>query len=141
MVHDRRVSDAELTLGVSGKLVDGNLVMYDSETDTLWQQSTGQGLDGRLGGPRVLAQRLAEYCQLTVTTVSSARVGARAAGPRCHGVSAPAIHLDTHPFEKVHPALQRARGDYTDAEPGPPGGRDMRSPFASLPAEPERRWA
>ncbi len=47
-MHDRRVGGRELTLGVSGKLVDGNLVMYDRETDSLFLQATGKGLEGEL---------------------------------------------------------------------------------------------
>ena len=39
-----------MTLGVSGKLVDGNLIMYDRETDSLWQQSSGASLEGDLEG-------------------------------------------------------------------------------------------
>ena len=53
MVHDRRIGERELTLGVSGKLIDGNLVMYDRETDTLWQQSSGEGLEGTLEGEQM----------------------------------------------------------------------------------------
>lgn len=53
MVHDRRIGDREVTLGVSGKLVDGNLVMYDRETDSLWLQRTGESLEGELGGERL----------------------------------------------------------------------------------------
>ncbi len=50
MVHDRRVGEQELTLGVSGKLVDGNLVMYDRETDSNWLQRSGDALEGELEG-------------------------------------------------------------------------------------------
>ena len=46
MVHDRRVGDEELTLGVSGKLVDGNLVMYDTASESLWQQDSGETIEG-----------------------------------------------------------------------------------------------
>ncbi len=53
MVHDRRIGERELTLGVSGKLIDGNLVMYDRETDSLWLQGTGEGLEGSLKGERL----------------------------------------------------------------------------------------
>ena len=49
MVHDRRVGGRELTLGVSGKLIDGNLVMYDVETDSLWQQVSGERVTGEGG--------------------------------------------------------------------------------------------
>ena len=37
-------------LGVSGKLVNSNLVMYDRETDTEYPQILGAGIDGPLAG-------------------------------------------------------------------------------------------
>ena len=48
MVHDRRVGGQELTLGVSGQLIDGNLVMYDRETNSLWHQASGSAVEGEL---------------------------------------------------------------------------------------------
>ena len=33
---------------VSGKVRNGNLVMYDKQTGTLWLQEMGQGLEGEL---------------------------------------------------------------------------------------------
>ncbi len=39
-----------MTLGVSGKHVDGNLVMYEPETDSLFLQASGQALEGELTG-------------------------------------------------------------------------------------------
>ena len=53
MVHDRRVDGKELTLGVSGKLVDGNLVMYDTQSDSLWLQSSGESLEGARRGQKL----------------------------------------------------------------------------------------
>ena len=53
MVHDRRVGEKELTLGVSGKLIDGNLVMYDTETDSLWHQASGEAKDGDFSGEQL----------------------------------------------------------------------------------------
>ena len=50
MVHDRRLEDQTVTLRVSGKVRDGNLVMYDEKTGTLWLQKTGAGLEGPLAG-------------------------------------------------------------------------------------------
>ncbi len=50
MVHDRRVEDKTLTLKVSGKVRDGNLVMYDDQTASLWLQETGEALEGQLSG-------------------------------------------------------------------------------------------
>ncbi|WP_058366440.1 DUF3179 domain-containing protein [Haloparvum sedimenti] len=65
VVYDRRAEtvDAEgadlddegglpetLTFGVSGKLADDDLVMYDGETGTEWKQSLGRALSGLLAG-------------------------------------------------------------------------------------------
>ena len=33
-------------MAVSGKVRDGNLIMYDRETGTLWQQLSGEALEG-----------------------------------------------------------------------------------------------
>ena len=57
-MHDRRLEDREVTLGVSGKLIDGNLVMYDRDTDSLFLQASGEGLEGSLEGEKL--QELAE---------------------------------------------------------------------------------
>jgi len=38
----------ELTFGVSGSLLESNMIMFDRETESLWQQSTGQTLAGEL---------------------------------------------------------------------------------------------
>ena len=50
MVHDRRVDEQTFTLRVSGMVRDGNLVMYDEQTGTLWLQETGAALQGPLSG-------------------------------------------------------------------------------------------
>lgn len=50
MVHDRRLADGEATLRVSGKVKNGNLIMYDVKTGTLWLQETGEALAGPLTG-------------------------------------------------------------------------------------------
>ena len=53
MVHDRRVGDKTLTMAVSGKVKNGNLVMYDKQTGTLWLQETGDALEGELRRSRL----------------------------------------------------------------------------------------
>ena len=50
MVHDRRVEGETLTLRVSGKVVGGNLVMYDDKSRSLWLQKSGAALQGPLKG-------------------------------------------------------------------------------------------
>ncbi len=44
---------ADTTFGVSGKLVNSNLVMYDRKTQTLWQQLGGEAIVGELVGQKL----------------------------------------------------------------------------------------
>ncbi|TYL40466.1 hypothetical protein CV102_02510 [Natronococcus pandeyae] len=50
VVYERTVDDRTLEFGVSGKLADDDLVMYDRETGSEWKQSTGECIDGPLEG-------------------------------------------------------------------------------------------
>jgi len=54
VVYDRRIEgkDGErvLEFGVSGKLADDDLVMYDRETESEWKQSLGVAITGALEG-------------------------------------------------------------------------------------------
>lgn len=47
---DRRVSGRVLTFGVTGKLRGSNLIMYDRETESWWQQAVGEGIVGEYTG-------------------------------------------------------------------------------------------
>lgn len=47
VVYDRRVNGEILTFGVSGFLLESNMIMFDRENEALWQQSTGKVLAGR----------------------------------------------------------------------------------------------
>jgi len=55
VVYDRRVAGRTLTFGVSGKLADDDLVMYDRETESEWKQSLGEAIAGELAGERLTA--------------------------------------------------------------------------------------
>ncbi|NCO31756.1 DUF3179 domain-containing protein, partial [bacterium] len=46
IAFNRTIDNKTLTLGVSGHLLEGNMIMYDKETESLWQQSTGKALAG-----------------------------------------------------------------------------------------------
>jgi hypothetical protein len=50
VVYDRRVDGEVLEFGVSGKLADDDLVMYDRETGSEWKQSLGTAIAGPLEG-------------------------------------------------------------------------------------------
>ena len=44
------VQKQKLTFGVSGKLWNRSLVMYDKETDSLWSHILGEAMEGKLKG-------------------------------------------------------------------------------------------
>lgn len=46
IVFDRRVNGELRTFGVSGKLRNSDMVMYDRETESWWQQAIGEGIVG-----------------------------------------------------------------------------------------------
>ncbi|MHA6344619.1 DUF3179 domain-containing protein [Roseivivax sp. CAU 1761] len=50
MTFDRRVAGRVLSFGVTGKLRASDMVMYDRETESWWQQALGQGIVGRMTG-------------------------------------------------------------------------------------------
>jgi len=50
VVYGRTVDGRELTFGVSGKLADDDLVMYDRETGSEWKQSLGECIAGEFEG-------------------------------------------------------------------------------------------
>jgi hypothetical protein len=50
MVFDRRVGDQTISFGVSGKLRRSDMVMYDLETESFWQQAVGEGIVGHFAG-------------------------------------------------------------------------------------------
>lgn len=50
VVFYRIIDGRVLTFGVSGMLRNSDLVMYDRETESLWQQYLGEGLVGRYSG-------------------------------------------------------------------------------------------
>ncbi|MEM6825340.1 MAG: DUF3179 domain-containing protein [Pseudomonadota bacterium] len=55
LTFDRRVDDRVLTFGVSGKLRNSDMVMYDQETQSWWQQALGEGIVGEMTGTKLVA--------------------------------------------------------------------------------------
>jgi hypothetical protein len=47
---DRRVTGEVLSFGVSGKLRHSDMIMYDRETQSWWQQALGEGIVGEMTG-------------------------------------------------------------------------------------------
>lgn len=50
VTFDRRVNGAALDFGVSGLLRNSDLIMFDRQSETWWQQLTGEGLAGEYAG-------------------------------------------------------------------------------------------
>jgi len=46
LAYTRNIEGEELRFGVSGKLWNNNTVMYDTVTDSLWSQLTGEAIEG-----------------------------------------------------------------------------------------------
>lgn len=53
IVFDGRVGGEDLTFGVSGKLRHSDMVMYDRESESWWQQFTGEAIVGERLGQRL----------------------------------------------------------------------------------------
>lgn len=50
MVFDARIDGRALTFGVSGLLRRSDMIMYDHQTESWWQQALGEGIAGTLAG-------------------------------------------------------------------------------------------
>jgi Protein of unknown function (DUF3179) len=65
VVFDRRVGGQTLDFGTTGNLRNSDLVMYDRQTESWWQQFGGAGLVGRYAGARleVIPSRIVAWSQ------------------------------------------------------------------------------
>jgi len=50
LAFDRRFDEWVFDFGTTGRLRHSDLIMYDRQTETWWQQATGEGLIGRYAG-------------------------------------------------------------------------------------------
>jgi len=53
IAFERTVGARELTFGTTGRLRFSNLIMYDHQTESWWQQATGEAIAGELTGTRL----------------------------------------------------------------------------------------
>lgn len=65
LVWDRRLGDRVLDFGTTGKLRHSDLVMYDRQTESWWQQATGEAIVGTLAGQslREIPSRLESFAK------------------------------------------------------------------------------
>ena len=63
IVFDRRAGGTVLDFGTTGKLRNSDLVMYDRQTDSWWQQFTGTGIVGEMTGTalRMIPSRVESF--------------------------------------------------------------------------------
>ena len=53
ITFDRRIAQGTLSFGVSGKLRNSDMIMYDRETESWWQQAIGEAVVGDLNGTQL----------------------------------------------------------------------------------------
>ena len=53
VVFDRRIGDTTYDFGVSGMVRNSDMVMFDRQTESLWQQITGEAIAGALTGQQL----------------------------------------------------------------------------------------
>lgn len=53
LTFDRRLDGRVLDFGTTGRLRHSDLVMYDRQTESWWQQATGQGIVGHFAGEQL----------------------------------------------------------------------------------------
>ncbi|PDV99371.1 DUF3179 domain-containing protein [Candidatus Chloroploca asiatica] len=53
IAFDRRVGEQVLDFGTTGRLRYSNLIMYDRQTESWWQQATGEAIAGTFAGSRL----------------------------------------------------------------------------------------
>ncbi len=54
VVFDRRLDGQVLDFGVSGNLRHSDMIMFDRQTDSWWQQITGEGIVGEMTGKQLI---------------------------------------------------------------------------------------
>jgi hypothetical protein len=96
VVYDRRIQGKTLTFGVTGKLRYSDLVMYDRETESWWQQFTGEGIVGELSGEvlKALPARIESFAQFRARAPDGTVVVPKYSGSRQYG-SNPYVGYDT----------------------------------------------
>ena len=134
VVFNPVVNGEALRFGVSGLLRNSDLVMWDSSTETLWQQITGEGIVGELAGTQLqlLGSSLVRWgdfqSEFPAGTVLSRQTGfTRSYGqnPYRGYSSSDRPFLFEGDLDERFPALERVVGVTVD-------GRDKAYPFSVI---------
>ncbi|MBT3359888.1 MAG: DUF3179 domain-containing protein [Rhodospirillales bacterium] len=82
VVFDRRVSGRVLEFGVSGNLRNSDMVMYDRQTESWWQQFLGEGIVGEMTGTtlKTIPSRLESFANFKTRAANGRVMDARGYG-------------------------------------------------------------
>ena len=106
VLYETTVDGTVYDFGSSGLLYESNKLMYDRQTDTLWNQLTGEPVNGPLVGSGIALRRL------------------------------PIVVTDWASWQTAHPetvVLEIDTGHHRDYTPGAPYGRYFASPDTMFP--------
>ncbi len=119
IAFDARVDGQALRFGTSGLLENSNLVMWDSETTTLWQQQTGEAVIGEFAGARLdfLSTAMVSYAEalesfpdaLSLSRETGSGIDYGRNSYRDYSSSATPFLFDGEPDDR-YPALSRVVG-------------------------------
>lgn len=107
IVFDRSFNGEVLDFGTTGRLRNSDLIMYDRQTETWWQQFTGEGIVGQFAGEQLefLPSQVISFADF-VTEFPDALVLARPGLSRSYGAN-PYTGYDS----STQPFLFRGEGD------------------------------
>ncbi|MFQ5954696.1 MAG: DUF3179 domain-containing protein [Kiloniellales bacterium] len=90
IVFDRRVGGRVLEFGTTGKLRFSDLVMYDRQTESWWQQFLGEAIVGELTGTRLkmLPVRVESFQRFKARALEAKVMGAKVQVPNRPGMRA-----------------------------------------------------
>lgn len=139
IVFDRRVGQKVVDFGTTGKLRKSDLVMYDRQTESWWQQFTGEAIVGALAGSELheLPASIVSFADFA-RTYRQGKVLSRATGydrPYGHNPYRGYDRVGSQPFlfhDRVDPRLPAMERVISVTI----NGRHRLYPFAALRQEP-----
>ena len=98
IVFDRRLDGRVLDFGTTGKLRNSDLVMYDRQTESWWQQFLGQGIVGVMTGKKlkILPSRLESIARFKARAPGGKVLVPSSPGRRRYGAN-PYAYYDSMP--------------------------------------------
>jgi hypothetical protein len=89
IVFDRRVGEATLFFGTTGNLRNSDLIMWDDQTQSWWQQFTGEAIVGRYTGEMlsILPSQVVGFRQFTEQFPQGMVLSRETGAPRSYGIN------------------------------------------------------